>query len=109
MKLQQNSLLRSLVGGVLLAGAGGMIASAASTSGKVDGAFFVDQVYPALESAQCRMCHSDNGVASPTRLHFPEPDAPQEAVKAFGFQLVRLVKASQPEQSLLLTKPTLRV
>lgn len=86
-----------------------MIASAASTGGKVDGAFFVDQVYPALESAQCRMCHSDNGVASPTRLHFPEPDAPQEAVKAFGFQLVRLVKASQPEQSLLLTKPTLRV
>ncbi len=109
MKLQANDRIRWLASGLLLAGVSALAGSAASPSAKVDGAFFADQVYPVLESAQCRLCHSDNGVASPTRLHFPESGAPVEAVQAFGFELGRLVNSERPEESLLLNKPTQRV
>src|SRR5579871_1430908 len=33
---------------------------------------FSDQLYPVLQKAGCRMCHNPEGVASPTRLRFPE-------------------------------------
>jgi hypothetical protein len=33
---------------------------------------FADKLYPVLEKAGCRNCHNPEGVASPTRLHFPE-------------------------------------
>jgi mono/diheme cytochrome c family protein len=31
---------------------------------------FSTTVYPVLEKANCRACHTDEGVASGTRLHF---------------------------------------
>ncbi len=33
---------------------------------------FAESVYPILEKAGCAGCHNSNGVASATRLHFPE-------------------------------------
>src|SRR5436189_123193 len=46
--------------------------------------FFAAKVYPIFEKAQCRGCHADDGVASATRLHFPEADASRDRVQAFG-------------------------
>jgi hypothetical protein len=70
---------------------------------------FREQVYPILEKAACRACHNPEGVASPTRLHFPEKDAPAARIEAFGASLVELVDRASPEKSLLLLKPTNRV
>ena len=36
---------------------------------------FTEKIYPILEKAGCRNCHNVEGVASPTRLHFPDEDA----------------------------------
>ncbi len=59
-------------------------------------------------SLQCERCHSDNGVASETRLEFPESDAGRDQITAFGLSLLDLVDRRDPEQSLLLRKPTKR-
>lgn len=66
-------------------------------------------LWPVLEKAQCRQCHNDNGVASTTKLQFPPEDAAPGEIHYFGRTLRRLVDASQPEQSLLLRKPTNRL
>ena len=70
---------------------------------------FREQVYPVLEKAGCRACHNPEGVASPTRLHFPEKNVLAARIDAFGDSLVELVDRANPEKSLLLLKPTLRV
>jgi hypothetical protein len=69
---------------------------------------FSASVYPMLEKAGCRACHTADGVASPTRLHFPESDAGADRIEAFGRSLVNLVDRGSPAQSLLLGKPTNR-
>jgi hypothetical protein len=63
-------------------------------------------VYPVLTKANCRACHTESGVASATRLHFPETDAD---VDAFGQSLRGLVDPANPVASPLYTKPTGRV
>jgi len=70
---------------------------------------FRTNLYPILERANCRACHNSEGVASATRLHFPEADAPPEKIEAFGKSLVILVDRDHPESSLLLKKPTARI
>ena len=70
---------------------------------------FVDEVYPALAKAGCNRCHSPDGVASATRLHFPEEEAARERIAAFGDSLVELVDRTNPAKSILLNKPTNRV
>ena len=70
---------------------------------------FSGQLYPIFEKAGCRNCHNSNGVASPTRLHFPDQDVTNARVEAFGRSLVELVDRQNPENSLLLLKPTNRV
>jgi hypothetical protein len=75
----------------------------------VDESFFAEQVYPVLHAAQCERCHGDNGVASETRLEFPETDAGHDRITAFGLSLMALVDRRNPEQSLLLRKPTRRI
>src|SRR6185436_463729 len=70
---------------------------------------FADQLYPVLEKAGCRACHNPEGVASPTRLHFPEKNVPPARIDAFGNSLVELVNRENPEKSVLLLKPTARV
>jgi hypothetical protein len=66
-------------------------------------------LYPILEKAGCRACHNVDGVASATRLHFPETDAPHSEIEAFGNSLVVLIDREHPEASLLLRKPTARI
>jgi hypothetical protein len=66
-------------------------------------------VYPILESAQCRGCHSDDGVASATRIHFPDANASPDDIEAFGLTLAALVDRTDPARSLLINKPTNRV
>src|SRR4051812_34471022 len=70
---------------------------------------FVDQVYPMLQRAGCAACHNAEGVASPTRLRFPEEGTPKLRLQAFGKSLVEFVNRTDPEKSLLLLKPTLRI
>src|SRR5262245_48183868 len=69
---------------------------------------FSRTLYPIFEAAQCRGCHSEDGVASATRLHFPEPNASPEDVEAFGITLAVLVDRDEPGKSLLINKPTNR-
>src|SRR5581483_10510405 len=73
------------------------------------GQSFSERLYPVLETAGCRNCHNGEGVASATRLHFPEEDAVPARVEAFGKSLVELVDRQNPENSILLKKPTLRI
>ncbi|HZT33373.1 MAG TPA: DUF1592 domain-containing protein [Bryobacteraceae bacterium] len=70
---------------------------------------FGSGLYQVMARAGCRACHNPNGVASPTRLHFPEIDAPPGRIEAFGKSLVILVDREQPDKSLLLNKPTNRI
>lgn len=71
-------------------------------------AFFAEKLYPVMRTVQCDRCHNDNGVASETRLAFPPSDAGPERITAFGLKLMDLVDRQQPEESLLLLKPTNR-
>jgi len=66
-------------------------------------------LFPILEKANCRACHNIDGVASATRLHFPEADADADKIAAFGNSLVVLVDRQNLEASLLLRKPTARM
>lgn len=75
----------------------------------VDERFFVDQVYPILEKAECRMCHNDNGVSLATRLKFSPSEARTEAIEIFGLKLSALVDRQNVAQSLLPNKPTMRI
>jgi hypothetical protein len=70
---------------------------------------FADNLYPILERHNCRGCHNANGVASGTRLHFPDPSATRATVEDFGRGLSALVDREHPDQSLLLNKPTMRI
>ena len=76
---------------------------------RAQGGSFGSTLYPVLEKAACRNCHNRDGVASATRLHFPEADAPESKIEAFGKSLVILVDREHPDQSLLLRKPTNRL
>src|SRR5690242_5813370 len=70
---------------------------------------FRTTLFPILEKANCRACHNTDGVASATRLHFPEADADADKIAAFGNSLVVLVDRQNLEASLLLRKPTARM
>lgn len=77
-------------------------------AGPGDPRFFTQQVYPVFERANCRGCHTSEGVASATRLHFPPESAPAEELEFFGKKLIQLVDRASPESSLLLKKSTNR-
>jgi hypothetical protein len=72
-------------------------------------AAFGSGLYQIMERAACRSCHNPDGVASGTRLHFPEPDAAPERIESFGRSLVVLIDRQQPDRSLLFNKPTNRI
>jgi hypothetical protein len=78
----------------------------AAQGGAPDPVFFQTQVFPVLEAAKCSGCHSPSGVASATRLHFPENGATPAQIQAFGLSLSQLVDRADASKSLLLTKPT---
>jgi hypothetical protein len=75
-------------------------------SGAPDPAFFSGKVFPVLQEARCSGCHAPDGVASATRLQFPEKDASEGRIQAFGLSLAHLVDRSDASKSLLLAKPT---
>ena len=70
---------------------------------------FATELYPRLEAKNCRACHSASGVASGTRLLFPEPGAPAAVVQRFGLGLSRLVNPAVIDSSELLLKPTNKI
>lgn len=70
---------------------------------------FAVDLYPRLEAKNCRACHSTSGVASGTRLQFPELGAPHGVIQRFGLGLRRLVNQSEISQSALLLKPTNKI
>jgi len=74
-----------------------------------DTASFSKTVYPIFEEAGCAGCHNTDGVASATRLQFPEQSAPADRIEAFGKSLVVLIDPKNPPNSLLLRKPTARI
>ena len=59
-----------------------LLADAAS-----QGIRFKEDVYPILEKAGCDACHNPNGVASVTRLQFPEQGSPEARIEEFGDSL----------------------
>src|SRR5262245_8459261 len=67
---------------------------------------FCSGLYQVMEKADCRSCHNTDGVASATRLQFPDPGSASEKIEAFGRSLVILIDRDQPDASLLLKKPT---
>jgi hypothetical protein len=69
---------------------------------------FSKTLYPVFEAAACRSCHGPDGVASGTKLQFPEVDVPPERLEAFGKSLITLVNRTAVDQSPLLRKPTNR-
>src|SRR6201986_2009679 len=71
--------------------------------------FFATKLYPVLEQANCRICHTTAGVASGTRVHFPEKGATQTQVELFGLSLSAVIDRSNPTNSLLFQKPTNRI
>jgi hypothetical protein len=75
-------------------------------TGAPDPVFFQSQVFPVFEAAKCSGCHAASGVASATRLHFPEQGATPAQIQAFGLSLSNLVDRTDASKSLLLTKPT---
>ncbi len=70
---------------------------------------FAENLYVSLEKVSCRTCHSSEGVASSTRLQFPEPGSSLEKIDSFGKSLVALVDRNDPDKSLIFRKPTGRL
>ena len=71
-----------------------------------DPVFFQTQVFPVFEAAKCSGCHASSGVASASRLHFPDKDATPAQVQAFGLSLSAFVDRTDASRSLLVAKPT---
>ena len=94
---------------LLAAALGAAFQTASAQDASVDESFFAKSLYPVLHAAQCVRCHGKSGVASETRLAFPRDGASPEQVTAFGLSLALLVDRKNPEQSLLLQKPTRRI
>ena len=70
---------------------------------------FAQTLYPVLEKAACRSCHHADGVASATRLIFPEANADNAQIEAFGLSLATFIDRTKPAESLLLNKPLNRI
>jgi hypothetical protein len=70
---------------------------------------FVRDVWPVLEKADCKGCHNNDGVASTTRLQFPEAAATDEERTLFGDSLRRFVDTADAAKSLLVLKPTNKI
>jgi len=86
-----------------------LLAAGASSAPAQAPVSFSDTLYPVFQKAGCRMCHNPEGVASATRLRFPEEGASKERIDAFGKSLVELVDRQNPDGSILFQKPTARI
>ncbi len=105
--LRAASLIRPVTGiAGVLAFASLLAMSAPCAEAPLD---FAADLYSRLEAKNCRACHSTSGVASGTRLQFPEHGAPQGVIQRFGLGLKRLVNQAEISQSALLLKPTNKI
>src|SRR5580698_4056101 len=96
---------RSVWGGLFSLAGWIFISSAAwAQTPATDPSFFATKLYPVLEAAHCRLCHATDGVASGTRIHFPEKGASQDQIELFGLSLAAVVNRSTPSESLLFVK-----
>jgi len=86
-----------------------LFGSGALTAASAQPFEFAEKLYPVFEKAGCRMCHNPEGVASATRLRFPEEGGSAERIEAFGRSLVELVDRRHPDDSILFRKPTARL
>lgn len=87
-----------------------LLACAASPASGADPPFdFATDLFPRLDVLNCRTCHNASGVASGTRLQFPEHGVSSEAVRRFGLGLETLVDRDDVTKSILLLKPTNRI
>ncbi len=68
-----------------------------------------DAAAAVFERAGCHECHNAEGVASDTRLVFPEPGSPGQLVAGAVAGLLELLDLSAPANSRLLRKPTKRL
>jgi len=84
------------------------LAVAGALAAAPDDYLFSEKLYPAMQRAQCQLCHNDNGVAAGTRFEFPPEGASIEAIEAFGRSLAVVVDREDPERSPLYLKPTNR-
>jgi hypothetical protein len=101
---------RSLLRTLLLAACCVWISSSVwAQSPATDPSFFATKLYPILEAAHCRLCHATDGVASGTRIHFPDEGASQDQIELFGLSLAPVVDRNNPSNSLLFVKPTNRI
>lgn len=99
----------ALVLSLLVACASPLEAQLSAPTGSLEDGYFSKNLYPILQKSNCRACHTEEGVASATHLHFPPESASTDQIEAFGRGLGVLVNKAQPEESLLLKKPTFRV
>ncbi len=81
----------------------------ASVPRPINDTYFSEELYPVLEDAQCRLCHTDDGVASGSRLKFPLETAGRDEIHKFGKRLATFVDRREPRASLLFRKPTNRL
>jgi hypothetical protein len=86
-----------------------LILTAGTIAGQTQTVSFTKTVVPVLRKAGCPACHNHDGVASGTRVIFPETDAPAAEVERFGLSLQAVVDRTTPEKSLLFLKPTKRI
>ncbi len=66
------------------------------------------RVLQAMQARGCQTCHTVGGLAAETRLRVPAGGASADELRDFEQGARRLTDRSQPAQSLLRTKPTLR-
>lgn len=83
--------------------------TASSASGAEPPFDFATDLFPRLEVLNCRTCHNASGVASGTRLHFPEHGESADSIRRFGLGLETLVNRDDLTESPLLLKPTNRI
>jgi hypothetical protein len=102
-------MIRSLWRGLSFIGWIWIASAVWAQSPVIDPSFFATKLYPALEAAHCRLCHATDGVASGTRIHFPDKKASQDQIQLFGLSLAAVVNRSNPSESLLFVKPTNRI
>ena len=108
VKRRSELIARSRLGlaSLVLALLAGIASPSADAEPPVD---FASDLFPRLEALNCRTCHNASGVASGSRLHFPEHGESANAVRQFGLGLEALVDRDDATKSILVLKPTNRI
>ncbi|MBM3810569.1 MAG: DUF1592 domain-containing protein [Acidimicrobiia bacterium] len=85
-----------------------MLAAFSCAAAELGPDHFSTKVYPVFQGGNCRVCHTQGGLAAATRLRMPAADAGKTEIEEFGARLGALIDRGAPERSPLLMKPTNR-